>query len=82
MKQNRKYKIFRRKNRRESNGFYNWREYLNKMKEQKSKTGRKSFDELAEMELYGRVLPKDQSKERLIIEDTTYTRHPYQDIIK
>lgn len=37
------------------------------MKNQKAQTNRKSFDELAEMELYGRVLPKDVNKERLII---------------
>jgi hypothetical protein len=61
-----RYKIFRKKNYR-ANTLYEWKLYLNKMKNQKAQTNRKSFDELAEMELYGRVLPKDVNKERLII---------------
>ena len=37
----------------------------------KKKLTRKTFDEMAELELFGRVLPKDQSIERFVVEDPT-----------
>jgi len=37
----------------------------------KKKLTRKTFDEMAELELFGRVLPKDQNIERFVVEDPT-----------
>ncbi len=61
--------------------FTEWDEYVQKYDRLKQKLPRKTFDELAEMELFGRVLPKDQNIERFVVEDPTLRKSRETELI-
>jgi hypothetical protein len=66
-----------------NNVFKRWQEYVVKYDDLKHKVeDRKTFDELAEIELYGRVLPKDQNIERLIVENAKNKRSREEELIE
>ena len=50
----------------DANPIRDWEDYRMGLIKQKERLDTKSFDELAEKELFGRVLPKDESIERII----------------
>lgn len=66
-----------------NNVFTRWQDYVTKYDQLKEKVAhRKTFDELAEIELYGRVLPKDENIERLIVENTKNKRTREEELIE
>lgn len=56
----------------DANDFMDWEDRQRKFREAKGTFETKTFDELAEIELYGRVLPKDSKIERIKLEETKY----------
>lgn len=47
------------------NEFMEWEQHLRIMRRAKNQYKYKTFDEMAEVELYGRVLPKDDKIEKI-----------------
>lgn len=66
----------------EDNEFIEWENHLLRMKTAKNRSPRQTFDELAELELYGRVLPKAARVEKIKVEDATYVPNSKDELVR
>jgi hypothetical protein len=66
----------------EDNEFIEWENHLHRMKTAKNRSDKKTFDELAELELYGRVLPKASRVEKIKVEDATYVPNTKDELVR
>jgi hypothetical protein len=66
----------------DDNEFIDWEDRQRTMRDAKSRQPSLTFDELAEKELYGRVLPKDSKIEQIKIESSKYNVSRENELIR